>query len=123
MKYQVRRISAKAGDHLQVGEFGFEELKALHRAGVVKDADMFAIEGSTEWAFVGSLFAPNVADKAGKSTDASLETRGRDAARGTKIFGTILACVGTLLLAFEPGIGCMTLSVGLLVFICGRFQE
>ena len=73
---------------------------------------------------VGALF-PKVGatGKQVKSTDGSAETRGRDSARVTKIIGASLACGGTLLLAFNPGVGCFTLSLGLVIFICGRFQE
>lgn len=123
MKYQVRRPGAKAGEFTKVGDFGFEELRALHQAGVVKGTDGFSVEGKTEWASVGTLFPGNEGKQAGKSADSSLETRGRDAARGPKVFGAILACVGTLLLAFDPGIGCMALTCGLVIFIYGRFQE
>jgi len=123
MKYQVRRTGAKAGEFTKVGDFGFEELRALHQAGVVKGTDGFSVEGKTEWASVGTLFPGNEGKQAGKSVDSSLETRGRDAARGPKVFGAILACVGTLLLAFDPGIGCMALTCGLVIFIYGRFQE
>ena len=123
MKYQVRRPGAKAGEFTKVGDFGFEELRALHQAGVVKGTDGFSVEGKTEWASVGTLFPGNEGKQAGKSVDSSLETRGRDAARGPKVFGAILACVGTLLLAFDPEIGCMALTCGLGIFIYGRFQD
>ena len=123
MKYQVRRPGAKAGEFTKVGDFGFEELRALHQAGVVKGTDGFSVEGKTEWASVGTLFPGNEGKQAGKSVDSSLETRGRDAARGPKVFGAILACVGTLLLALDPGIGCVALTCGLVIFIYGRFQE
>lgn len=124
MKYQVKRAAGDPAKFEVIGEFGFEELRSLHQAGVVKDADLFAVVGKADWACVGALF-PKVGatGKPVKSTDGSAETRGRDSARVTKIIGASLACGGTLLLAFNPGVGCFTLSLGLVIFICGRFQE
>lgn len=123
MRYQVRRPAARPGEYAKVGEFGFEELQALHRAGVVKGTDEFAIEGRREWIAVGSLFATKVSATTSLPGDPSRETRGRDSARGTKIFGTVLAIIGTLGMAFDPGVGFMALLSGLIIFIIGRFQE
>ena len=107
-----------------IGEFEFEELRSLHRAGVVKDTDWFAVVGKPDWARVGALF-PKVGatGKPAPAADGSRETRCRDSARVTKVIGALLACGGTLLVAFNPGVGCFTLSLGLVIFICGRFQE
>ncbi len=41
MNYQVRRAGAKAGEFTKVGEFGFEELRAMYQAGVVMGTDVF----------------------------------------------------------------------------------
>jgi hypothetical protein len=124
MKYKVKRAAGDPAKFEVIGEFGFEELRSLHQAGVVKDADLFAVVGKTDWARVGALF-PKVGatGKPAPAADGSRETRGRDSARVTKIIGASLACGGTLLVAFNPGVGCFTLSLGLVIFICGRFQE
>ena len=124
MKYCVKRAAGSPGKFEVIGEFGFEELRSLHRAGVVKDTDWFAVVGKADWARVGALF-PDVgaSGKPATAADGSAETRGRDSARVTKVIGASLACGGTLLMAFNPGLGCFTLSLGLVIFICGRFQE
>ena len=125
MKYQVRRGANSPGPFVAIGEFGFEELKSLNLAGVVKDTDLFSVEGKTEWARVGSLF-PKARPTEGReqSGDGSIETRGRDSARNLKMVGGLMACAGPFLcLIIAPGLGAVVFIVGLLVFIYGRFQE
>jgi hypothetical protein len=124
MRYQVRRGANSPGSFEKVGEFGYEELKSLHLAGVVKDTDLFSVEGRTEWARVGSLFPKaRPMDSRDLAGDRSVETRGRDSARGLKAIGGLLFGGGFFLLMFSPEFGFVALVVGLALFVYGRFQE
>lgn len=123
MKYQVRREANSPRAFEVIGEFGYEELKSLNLAGVVKDSDLFSVEGGTEWARVGSLF-PKARPSASREQagDGSIETRGRDSARNLKMGGGILLGVGFLLIGI-PLLGAVVAGVGLTLFVYGRFQE
>lgn len=124
MKYQVRREANSPGSFEAIGEFGFEELKSLNLAGVVKDTDLFSVEGKTEWARVGSLF-PKARPTEGReqSGDGSIETRGRDSARNNKLIGGLLLGCGLPLLLGNELLGAVVAGVGLTLFVYGRFQE
>ena len=124
MKYQVRREANSPGAFEVIGEFGYEELKSLNLAGVVKDTDLFSVEGRTEWARVGSLFPKaRPSESREQAGDGSIETRGRDSARNLKMAGGILLGGGFFLLIVFPLLGAVVAGVGLTLFAFGRFQE
>jgi hypothetical protein len=124
MKYQVRRGANSPEPFETIGEFGYEELKSLNLAGVVKDTDLFSVEGKTEWTRVGSLFPKaRPTESREQAGDRSIETRGRDEARNLKMVGAPLVGIGFLLLLFSPWLGIVSVLVGMTLFCYGRFKE
>ena len=54
--YQVRRGSHTQGEYEKIGEYDFEELRSLYLAGVLKDTDLFSIDGKVDWTRIEKLF-------------------------------------------------------------------
>jgi VIT1/CCC1 family predicted Fe2+/Mn2+ transporter len=55
--YQVRRGARSKGEYEKIGEYGFEELRSLYLAGVLKDTDLFSIKGTVDrWTRIEKLF-------------------------------------------------------------------